>query len=147
VRPSSGSICPLAIGERIRARGDAVAAADSLHLRLRGAGPRQTLHLTLVEEDGTSWTAALVVDSTWSELAVPLAAFQAGRGMLLPQGFPGQWSYWVGPATGRGGSGDRPRLARLERLQLSLRPEGGRAVTVAGYGVEVEVVRLSFGGR
>ena len=98
-----------------------------MRLRVRGLGPRQVLHVTLMEDDGTSWSAAVPVDSTWSEPSMPLAAFAIGRGVLLPQGFPGEWNYWVGPAEGRGGKADRPRLDHLERLQLSLRARGRRS--------------------
>jgi hypothetical protein len=97
-----------------------------------------------MEDDGTSWSAAVPVDSTWSEQSVPLAAFTLGRGVLLPQGFPGAWSYWVGPASGRGGGEDRPRLDRLERLQLSLRHEDGVSITAGRYGVEVESIVLEL---
>ncbi len=136
----------LVIEDRIRARHDAIARAGAVRIRLRGLGPRQTLHLTLMEADGTSWTAPVTVDSGWTERTIPLAAFQAGRGVLLPQGFPGNWSYWVGPAAGRGGAGDHLRPAELERLQLSLRPEPGPPARRGVYGVEVESVRLELGG-
>jgi hypothetical protein len=132
----------LAIVDRVRARGESISELDAVELRLRGLGARQSLHLTRMEDDGTSWSAAIPVDSAWSERVVPLADFAAGRGALLPQGFPGAWSYWVGPAAGRGGAGDRPRLNRVERLQLSLRREDGVTVTPESYGVEVEWVRL-----
>jgi hypothetical protein len=134
----------LVIKDRIRARHDAIAGARELRIRVRGLGVRQTLHITLMEDDGTSWTAALPVDSTWSDRVIPLSAFAAGRGVLLPQGFPGQWSYWVGPAAGRGGAGDRPRVERVERLQLSLRPEPGVRARPGSYGVEVEWVTLGI---
>ena len=137
----------LVIVDRIKARQETVAGADSLHLRLRGIGPRQILHVTLMEDDGTSWSAAVPVDSTWSERSLPLAAFTVGRGVLLPQGFPGEWSYWVGPAAGRGGSADRIRIDRVERLQLSMRREAGVQATPGGYGVEVESITLGFGSR
>lgn len=42
--------------------------------------------------------------------------------MKLPLGYPERWNYWLAPATGRGGPGDHPNLANLERLQISLRP-------------------------
>ncbi|MGH7520018.1 MAG: hypothetical protein ACREMI_01940 [Gemmatimonadales bacterium] len=129
----------LVIKDRIAARRQTINAATDLRLRIRGLGARQTLHVTLMEDDGTSWTAPVSVDSTWSDQVVPLASLTAGRGVLLPQGFPGEWNYWVGPAAGRGGSADRPRLEHLERLQLSLRP--------GSYGVEVESVTLSFDRR
>jgi hypothetical protein len=137
----------LVIADRIRARGENIAGADSVHLRLRGLGPRQVLHVTLMEDDGTSWSVPVPVDSTWSEMSLPLAAFAAGRGVLLPQGFPGEWSYSVGPAAGRGGATDRPRLERVERLQLSLRHEEGVAVVPGEYGVEVEWIALGLGRR
>src|SRR5205807_2875479 len=57
----------LVIKERIAARQETITGAAALRVRLRGLGRRQVLHLTLMEEDGTSWSAALPVDSTWSE--------------------------------------------------------------------------------
>ncbi len=135
----------LVIKDRIQARRETIAGAETVWLRLRGLGPRQILHVTLMEDDGTSWSAAVPVDSTWTGRSVPLASFTAGRGVLLPQGFPGEWSYWVGPAAGRGGSTDRPRLDHVERLELSLRREEGVTVTAGRYGVEVESIALDFG--
>ncbi len=137
----------LVIKDRIGARRETIAGAEAVQLRLRGLGPRQLLHVTLMEDDGTSWSAAVPVDSTWSERSVPLSAFAVGRGVLLPQGFPGEWSYWVGPAAGRGGPSDRPRLDRIERLQLSLRRESGTTITPGSYGVEVESVTLRLTPR
>jgi hypothetical protein len=137
----------LVIARRIRARGETLTGADQLRVRLRGLGSRQVLHVTLMEEDGTSWSVGVPVDSTWSEQALPLVDFTAGRGVLLPEGFPGEWNYWVEPAAGRGGSGDRPRLDRVERLQLSLRGEDGVSVAPGSYGVEVESIALGFRER
>jgi hypothetical protein len=137
----------LVIKDRVLARRETIASATGLRLRVRGLGERQTVHVTLMESDGTSWTASVVIDSTWTEQIIPLANFTIGRGVLLPQGFPGEWNYWVGPAQGRSGSGDRLRLEHLERLQLSLRPEAGVSARPGRYGVEVESVTLSFDRR
>jgi len=128
----------LVITDRIRARQETISGADELRVRSRGLGAHQVLHVTLMEDDGTSWSAPITMDSTWREQSVPLSAFTIGRGVLLPEGFPGEWNYWVGPASGRGGPGDRPRLEHVERLQLSLRAE-------EGGGVEVESIVLDFG--
>jgi hypothetical protein len=135
----------LTIVDRVRAREETIAAAKSVRLRLRGLGARQVLHVTLMENDGTSWSSPLAVDSTWREATLPLVGFRASRGAKLPQGFPGEWNYWVAPADGRGGRTDRPRIEFLERLQLSLRREAGVKITPEGYGVEVEWVSLDFG--
>ena len=137
----------LVIKDRVEARQETVAGAETVRVRLRGLGTRQVVHVTLMEEDGTSWSAAVPVDSGWSERSLPLASFTVGRGVLLPQGFPGEWSYWVGPAAGRGGSADRIRMDRVERLQLSVRREDGVQATPGGYGVEVESILLGFGSR
>jgi len=134
----------LVIKDRIKARQETITGADEIRVRLRGLGRRQRLHLGLMEDDGTSWSAAVTVDTTWSEQALPLAALRLGRGVLLPEGFPGEWNYWVGPAAGRGGAGDRPRLERVERLQLSLRREDGIRIEPGTYGVEVESITLRF---
>src|SRR3989440_2461890 len=133
----------LVIRDKIVARGETISGAHQLRVRLRGLGPSQVLHITLMEDDGTSWTAAVRVESAWSEQAVALSAFALGRGVLLPEGFPGEWNYWVGPAAGRGGSRDRPRLDRVERLQLSLRREDAGVITPGSYGVEVESIILT----
>ncbi|MBP6668213.1 MAG: hypothetical protein KA180_02110 [Gemmatimonadales bacterium] len=135
----------LVVADRVSARGEAIAAATRLRLRARGLGAGQRLYLTLMEDDGTSWSAAVPLDSAWAELEVPLASLTVARGVLLPQGFPGEWNYWVGPAAGRGGAGDGLRRERLERLQLSLRRADGMAAAPEAYGVEVEWVRLEFG--
>jgi hypothetical protein len=133
----------LVVRNRIVARQETINALAALAVRARGLGPRQTVHLTLMEDDGTSWTAALPLGAEWGEHSIPLASLQAGRGVLLPQGFPGEWSYWVGPASGRGGTGDRPRLDRIERVQISLRREAGVTVTPGAYGVEIESIGLT----
>jgi hypothetical protein len=137
----------LVIRDRIRSRGATIAGEGALRLRLRGLGARQVLHVTLMEDDGTSWTKAVPVDSSWSEPVLVLSDFTIGRGVLLPQGFPGQWNYWVGPAAGRGGSGDRVRVELIERVQLALRPEAGVTPVPRDYGVEVEWVRLETGEK
>jgi hypothetical protein len=133
------------IKDRIGARREHMSGAEAVKLRLRGLGLRQTLHVTLMEDDGTSWSAAAPADSAWHDVSLPLSSFTIARGVLLPEGFPGEWNYWVGPAEGRGGQADRPRLEHLERLQLSLRAEGAALIQPDSYGVEVEWVTLEFG--
>jgi hypothetical protein len=132
----------LVVRDRIVARQETINSAAAFLVRARGLGPKQTLHLTLMEDDGTSWTAGLPLAAEWGEHSIPLASFQVGRGVLLPQGFPGEWSYWVGPASDRGGAGDRPRLNRIERLQISLRREDGVTVTPGNYGIEIETITI-----
>jgi hypothetical protein len=135
----------LVIKDRVGARQEALVDADSVHIRLRGVGPVQTVHLTLMEDDGTSWSAAVSVDGTWREQSLPLGSFVKSRGVLLPEGFPGEWNYWVGPAAERTASAERLRLAHVERLQLSLRRGDSGAGAPGRPGVEVEWVTLGFG--
>jgi hypothetical protein len=134
----------LVVRDRIAGRGETIAAATGLRIRLRGIGPRQRLHVTLMETDGTSWSMAVEPDSAWSERVLPISAFRPARGVKLPLGYPGRWNYWVEPAAGRGEAGDRLRLPAIERLQLSLRREDGLQLGPGSYGVEVESVTLVF---
>jgi hypothetical protein len=134
----------LVIKDRVVARRANIGDANALEVRVRGLGPRQRLHITLMEDDGTSWSAAVTVDSGWSEQSLPLSSFVLGRGVLLPEGFPGEWNYWVGPAAGRGGNADRLKLDHVERLQLSLRREEGLNISPGSYGVEVESIVLRW---
>jgi len=134
----------LVVKDRILARRETINDAQFLRMRVRGLGARQTLHVTLMEDDGTSWTAPLTLDTAWAAQTIPLASFKPGRGVLLPQGFPGEWNYWVGPAAGRGANGDKLRVNHLERLQLSLRREDGTTVKPGNYGIEIEWVTLGF---
>jgi len=132
----------LVVRDRIAARQETINSEGALVVKARGLGTKQTLHVTLMEDDGTSWTAALPLGAEWGEHSIPLASLHVGRGVLLPQGFPGEWSYWVGPASDRGGAGDRPRLDRIERLQISLRREDGVTVTPGNYGIEIETITM-----
>jgi hypothetical protein len=134
----------LLVMDRVAGRAETAAEATGVRVRLRGVGPRQTLHVTLMEADGTSWSAPVETDGAWSERTISIADFRVARGVKLPQGYPGTWNYWVEPATGRGGAGDRIRLPQVERLQLSLRREPGVDVQPGSYGVEVESVDLVF---
>jgi hypothetical protein len=134
----------LVIRDRVRARGAGIANATTVNVRLRGIGARQLLHVTLVEADGTSWGATIAPDSGWSVKSIPLDAFRVVKSVKLPEGFPGEWNYWLGPAEGRGGRSDRPRLDMVERLQLSLRRADAGSPAPDAYGVEVESVTLEF---
>ena len=131
------------VGDRIAARD--LDSAQAVLIRLRGIGPSQVVHVTLVERDGTSWSAPIRVAETWTERVVTLGDFKIARAAMLPQGFPGQWSYWMGPAGGRGGGADRLRLGQVERVQVSLRSaDAGRAIRAGDYGVEIGEIIVRF---
>jgi hypothetical protein len=132
------------INDRIAARGASIGDAKAMVVKLRGIGRSQTVHLTLVERDGTSWSAPLTADPDFVERVIPLTEFKSARGVMLPQGFPGQWLYWLSPAMGRGGAGDSVRMGEVERLQISLRRPVDRVVRAGEYGVEIEKVMLAF---
>lgn len=134
----------LVVADRIASRGETIAAATAVRIRLRGVGAPQRIRLTLMERDGTSWSAAIDPDTTWADTTIPLSAFRTARGVKLPLGYPGRWNYWVPPAAGRGGSGDSVRLLLVERLQLSLRAEPGARERPGVQAVEVESVTLVF---
>jgi hypothetical protein len=135
----------LFVGDRVAARGESIARSSGVRLRARGVGPSQAVHVTLVENDGTSWSAPVTLEGdVWRDIEIPLRDFRIARGVKLPQGYPSNWNYWIEPAGGRGSVGDRIRLEEVERLQLSLQRVEGVVVEAGTYGVEVERVSLAF---
>lgn len=74
-----------------------------------------------------------------SIISVPLAEFKAAKSVMLPQGYPGEWNYWLAAPEGRGGRGDTMRLGEVERLQFSLRTAGAAIPRV-----EIEWVGLGL---
>lgn len=134
----------LVVKDRVLARGDAVAGARAAQVTLRGLEPGQRVHLLLVEKDGTSWTAPVEADTTWSDVVVPLDDFEVTTGYELPMGFPAHWNYPLPPPAGRGGPDDAIRVGDIERLQLSLQKDDATVLEPGRYGVEVESVTLVF---
>jgi hypothetical protein len=132
----------LSVGERIQARGDWLRQPLAVRMRLEALQPGQILHLTLVEKDGTAWTRPIQVTAEGNEVTIPLDHLVLGRGVSLPQGFPGQWNYGFGPALRRGGAGDKPRAAEIQRIQLSVRKADAANAPGGAFGFRVERVAL-----
>ena len=129
----------LVVADRVAARGATIDGARHLRVRLRGVNGGDVVHLTLVERDGTSWGTELRADTAWREVTVPLADLRPTRSVKLPEGYPGEWNYWLSAPPRRGGPGDSIHLRDVERLQLSLRPGTGMPPRV-----EIEWVRVEF---
>ena len=91
-----------------------------------------------------SWSAAVPLDTAWSDRVVPLGALRPARAVKLPEGFPGEWNYWLPPPSRRGGPGDTIRLADVERIQLSLRRADASAVGAGPFGFELQSITLDF---
>jgi hypothetical protein len=135
----------LYVGDRVAARQETIAGVTGIRLRMRGVGASQVVHVTFVEEDGTSWSTPVTLRGTdWQTITIPLHELRVARGVKLPQGFPSNWNYWIEPAEGRGGAGDSIRWPEVERLQLSLRAADARGVEAGQFGYEVESVELVF---
>ena len=115
----------LQIKNRVQDRREDLDRARILRIELAVTGQPLPALLTLVEADGTAWRTGLEIPANTELMEVALHDLQLARAVLLPQGFPNNWSYWVDPASGRGGPGDRLQLDRVEHLQISLRPSVG----------------------
>ena len=134
----------LVVKDRVLARAADAPRARAVRVRLRGLSRRAAVRLTLMEKDGTSWSTTLDADSTWTTREIPLSSFELGRGVLLPEGFPGEWNYWVGPAQGRGGPTDSVRIADVERLQISVGRIRGLYDLPSDVRVEIADVTLLY---
>jgi len=107
-------------------------------LRGRGINGGDEAWLTLVESDGTAWTSKITFSDNWEYVELNMESMKPGKGVMLPQGFPGNWNYWLLPPAGRGGNGDKINFNNIEHLQISIRlPSSQRK---DNYGVEISFV-------
>jgi hypothetical protein len=107
----------LYVGDRVADRGAFIAKAKSLNVRLKALHAPSVIRVTLVEADGSAWSAKVFASTDWRVAEIPISALRAAKSVLLPEGYPGTWSYWLNPPDGA----LAPKLDRIERLQFSLR--------------------------
>ncbi|RYG21773.1 hypothetical protein EON82_18285 [bacterium] len=110
--------------------GDRKLSGSKLCVRLRGRAEGAKLRVVLVDRDGAAWAAVIPSTTDWQIIEVPLSAMKPSRWALLPQGFPGTWSYWADQPLGA----HTLAPSKVERLQFSLRREDG----AVSQGVEIE---------
>ena len=108
------------VKDKVLARQADLAGAKSLQLTVKGQNQQQQAYITLVENDGTSWSQKITLSPDWNTVNIPLANLQLSKGAMLPLGYPGRWAYWFTPASGRS-SDSRVRLENVEWIQLSIR--------------------------
>jgi hypothetical protein len=134
----------LYIGDKIAARAADAPRTDRLEIKLRAAGgARKTLQLTLIELDGSAWSAMVVATGAWSTVTVPLASLAVSRSIHIPSPYPGLWNYWRESPARRGFAGDRIHPQDIERLQLTVSANSGSTADDANSAV-VESIRLKF---
>jgi hypothetical protein len=108
--------------ENVQPRRPDLASASGFRMHLRGDLAACSLAVKLIETDGTAWAAPIAAAAEWSEVSIPLTEFKLSRAAILPQAYPGEWNYWMGPAAGRGQAGDHLDPSKIERIQFSFRP-------------------------
>jgi len=90
-------------------------------ITINGKG-KGNAYITLIESDGTPWTTKIPFNSEWGTITLLLSDFKIGKGIMLPQGFPGNWNYWLLPSDQRGSKTDSLNIGKVEKLQISMRP-------------------------
>jgi hypothetical protein len=137
----------LYIGDAIAARKADLPAAAGVDVRLRAVGgTAKTLQVTLIEADGSAWTASVGAGASWSTVTVPLDQFTVSRSIHIPTPYPGLWNYWRETPPQRGAPGGRIHLSDVERLQLTVTPNVGATARDDATGAAVESIRVNFGG-
>jgi hypothetical protein len=138
----------LYIGDKVAERKADAPRADRLDIKLRAeGGARKTLQVTLIEQDGSAWSAAVAAGHSWSTVTVPLASLQNSRSIHIPSPYPGLWNYWRESPRRRGLAGDRIHFEDVERLQLTVTPNSGGNAGDDAKSAEVESIRLEFPGN
>jgi hypothetical protein len=133
----------LYIGDRITERGAKITEAKSLHIRLKGMVAPSVIRVSLIENDGSAWSQKAFASNQWAELAIPISSLRSAKSAMVPQAYPGTWSYWLSPPEGR----PSIDLTKVERLQLSLRASDFgtiSSVDSAQASVAIESVSLSY---
>ncbi len=137
------STAALYVGDRIRLRAGHMDKAVGIRVRGRANAPDVPLIVTLVEQDGTSWSATLRLGERWGDIELRLKDFKPARGVMLPQAFPNLSEYWIEPAEGRGQESDSPRLETVENLQFSIRTDSaGKPPT--DVVIDIEDLEMTF---
>jgi hypothetical protein len=135
----------LYVGDAIAARHTDASHAQSLDVTLRAVGgARKSIEVTLIEQDGSAWSAAIVAGSSWSTISVPLAQLRISRSIHIPSPFPGLWNYWRDSPARRGVAGDRLHPENVERLQLTVTASSADGAVEDARGAAVESIKLNF---
>jgi hypothetical protein len=131
-------------GEIISRKAD-MASAKTLVLKARGVNQQQQAYITLVENDGTSWSKKIDLQPEWNAIKIPLNELELSKGVMLPLGYPGEWNYWFKPAVGRGGNGDHVKMENVEWIQLSMRQSDMKKEDVkANSWIDISSAIVSF---
>lgn len=133
----------LGVKAKVLSRVQNVSSAKAIRLKIKGDAKQQNLILGLKEADGTTWTSAFNVSTEWQELVIPFSQLKVGKGVMLPQGYPCEWNYWIDAAQGRGGATDALQPAKIEQLQLSYRPSESVKPTENAW-IEVSSILLVY---
>jgi hypothetical protein len=109
------------VKRKIIPRRDDMPLAKTLALTARGVNGQQEAYITLVENDGTSWSKKIDLQPEWKRIDIPLNELELSKGVMLPLGYPGEWKYWFEPAAGRGSGNDHVKMENVEWVQVSVR--------------------------
>ncbi len=109
-------------------------------LRGRGITDGDEAWLTFVESDGTSWTCTIAFTNNWEYIEIDTVHLKPGKGVMLPQGYPGNWNYWVLPPYGRGGTDDMINFNNVEQMQISIRKPATKRTN--NFGIEISFIGL-----
>ncbi len=112
----------VSVKDKLSACRDILSKARSLVLNTRGVSQKQDAYITLVENDGTSWSKKLNLSTEWGRIIIPLNELTISKGAMLPLGYPGRWDYWFTPAAGREMGDDHVKMENVEWVQISMRP-------------------------
>ncbi len=133
----------LYIGDRVSDRGERIKDARTVHVRLKGLVAPSVIRLTLVEKDGSAWSRKVFASPSWKEIVVPIGDFSPAKSAMVPQAYPGTWSYWLSSPAGKASID----LAQVERLQFSLRRSDFGSIAsidAAQAAVAIESVSLQY---
>ena len=130
--------CSSFIGDKIQCHATGIEKLQTIKIRLRTTGATINMKLCLVEKDGTAWAAQVKAEKDWKDVSLPINSFQKSNSVMLPQGYPGNWAYWMESPKGR----DKMDASAFEKLQFSLQANSFNKGADLGTQVEIESVTM-----
>lgn len=109
------------LGNLCRLRTDLDTAGARVTIRVRGKQGAQKGLLTFIDAQGRCWSHRIDLSAQWKVFSFALDSMKPSVGVNLPEGFPGDWDYWIPLHPASSHSAGILRISEVQSMELSLR--------------------------
>lgn len=131
------------IGNLCAPRADLDSNEVEVAIRARGRSGAQEGWLTFIDSYGRCWAHLIPLTNQWHWYTFLLSSMKPSRGVNLPEGFPGNWDYWIPMQASLGGAPAKLVVSALQSMELSLRSEAGNEARPEPSMIEISDIDLA----